>query len=198
MNKTEHYNLNQWDKSDRIMMEDFNRDNANLDAAIQAEATARLAGAAALEAAIAAKPAFEMLRTVTTSAQAQIVELDISNISLAQYFYIIVVSKMNGSAYFQAYLNSIGGDVSSYFPGQMNTGRSCFAYGNAGDVSPMLLTPRKEGGYLAETIFKGQLGLGLGNYRSLTWGNVKKLIWYAPESGAILGAGSRITIWGVK
>ena len=34
MQKTGNFNLNQWDKSDRIMMEDFNADNAALEAAL--------------------------------------------------------------------------------------------------------------------------------------------------------------------
>lgn len=34
MNKTEKYQLNQWEKTDRIMMEDFNEDNAKLEAAL--------------------------------------------------------------------------------------------------------------------------------------------------------------------
>ena len=36
MNKTENYQLNQWEKTDRIMMEDFNGDNAKIDAALKA------------------------------------------------------------------------------------------------------------------------------------------------------------------
>lgn len=34
MRKTEHYNLNQWDLSDEIKMEDFNRDNSLVDSAL--------------------------------------------------------------------------------------------------------------------------------------------------------------------
>ena len=34
MDKTSNYNLNQWSKDDRVLMEDFNADNAKLDAAI--------------------------------------------------------------------------------------------------------------------------------------------------------------------
>ena len=34
MDKTSNYNLNQWSKEDRVLMEDFNADNAKLDAAI--------------------------------------------------------------------------------------------------------------------------------------------------------------------
>lgn len=36
MRKTEHYSLNQWDLSDEIKMEDFNQDNASVDAALAA------------------------------------------------------------------------------------------------------------------------------------------------------------------
>ena len=36
MNKTANYQLNQWVKSDRVLMDDFNADNAKIDAAIKA------------------------------------------------------------------------------------------------------------------------------------------------------------------
>lgn len=38
MNKTANFQLTQWEKTDRIMMEDFNRDNAAIDAALKANA----------------------------------------------------------------------------------------------------------------------------------------------------------------
>jgi hypothetical protein len=34
MKKTTNYQLNQWDETDRILREDFNADNAKIDAAI--------------------------------------------------------------------------------------------------------------------------------------------------------------------
>ena len=34
MTKTTNYQLNQWEKTDRVMMEDFNADNAKLEAAL--------------------------------------------------------------------------------------------------------------------------------------------------------------------
>lgn len=37
LKQTENYQLNQWEKPDRIMMEDFNADNAKLDAVIKSE-----------------------------------------------------------------------------------------------------------------------------------------------------------------
>lgn len=40
MNTTEHYQLNQWDGSDRILRTDFNADNAKVDAALAEQAAA--------------------------------------------------------------------------------------------------------------------------------------------------------------
>lgn len=40
MNQTSNYQLNQWDPEDRILRTDFNEDNAKLDAALKANASA--------------------------------------------------------------------------------------------------------------------------------------------------------------
>ena len=45
MKQTENYQLNQWEKDDRIQMEDFNSDNAKIDAAIKAAEAAVTAAA---------------------------------------------------------------------------------------------------------------------------------------------------------
>ena len=41
MRETSNYKLSQWDKTDRIEMEDFNEDNQKIDAALAAEKQAR-------------------------------------------------------------------------------------------------------------------------------------------------------------
>ena len=48
MTKTTNYQLNQWAKSDRVMMDDFNADNAKIDAALTANADAIAAETAAV------------------------------------------------------------------------------------------------------------------------------------------------------
>ena len=55
-NRTDNYALSQWERSDRILMEDFNADNAKIDAALKAGADARttLAGQVAKKAEVAA------------------------------------------------------------------------------------------------------------------------------------------------
>ena len=47
MTKTTNYQLNQWAKSDRLRMDDFNADNAKIDAALKANADAIAETAAA-------------------------------------------------------------------------------------------------------------------------------------------------------
>ena len=48
MDHTTNYQLSQWSRTDRVLMDDFNADNAKLDAALKAEADARTALAAEL------------------------------------------------------------------------------------------------------------------------------------------------------
>lgn len=50
MKQTENYQLNQWEQSDRILMEDFNNDNAKLDAALAGQGSQLTALAASLAA----------------------------------------------------------------------------------------------------------------------------------------------------
>ena len=40
MNRTQNYDLNQWEKSDKVLMDDFNADNAKIDGALAAKADA--------------------------------------------------------------------------------------------------------------------------------------------------------------
>ena len=41
MKQTSNYQLNQWEKTDRILMEDFNEDNRKIDEALAEEKAAR-------------------------------------------------------------------------------------------------------------------------------------------------------------
>ena len=49
-NQTTNYQLSQWSKSDQVKMEDFNADNAKIDAALKAEADTRAAAVNAINA----------------------------------------------------------------------------------------------------------------------------------------------------
>lgn len=67
MNKTANFQLTQWEKTDRIMMEDFNRDNAAIDTALKGSADAVAAETAAREAADTAlgkKAGLQLIQTI--------------------------------------------------------------------------------------------------------------------------------------
>ena len=51
-NQTPNYALSQWERDDRILMDDFNADNAKIDTALKAETDARTAADAILTAAV--------------------------------------------------------------------------------------------------------------------------------------------------
>ena len=70
MNKTANFQLTQWEKTDRIMMEDFNRDNAAIDAALKSNADAMASETAAREAADTAlgkKAGLQLIETAVFS-----------------------------------------------------------------------------------------------------------------------------------
>ena len=54
-NHTANYSLSQWERTDKVLMEDFNADNAKIDAALRAEADVRSAQVSVLNAALNTK-----------------------------------------------------------------------------------------------------------------------------------------------
>ena len=86
MQKTANYQLNQWVKSDRIQMEDFNSDNAKIDAALKSNAEAVAAETAAREAA----SSLVKLMTATLDANTATWQIDVSGIDLTQYAKLLI------------------------------------------------------------------------------------------------------------
>ena len=90
MTKTTNYQLNQWAKSDRVMMDDFNADNATLDAALKANADAIAETAAAFP--------LVKIKEVTLGADTQNWSIDVSDIDFTQYARILVLPKLTGNS----------------------------------------------------------------------------------------------------
>ena len=101
MTKTTNYQLNQWAKSDRVMMDDFNADNAKIDAALKAnadaiaaETTARVAGDALVK-----------LVDLTLQEETQKWDIDLSGIDLSEYQKLIVCPHLRGNTNQWAYIH---------------------------------------------------------------------------------------------
>ena len=81
MTRTENYQLNQWEPTDKISREDFNADNAKIDAAIKRAHSV------------------ETLFDVTLQETATALELDLSDIDLTQYTYVDLFVSLKGDAW---------------------------------------------------------------------------------------------------
>lgn len=107
MKQTEVYQLNQWEASDRILREDFNRDNANIEqgltelsASVTAEQTAREQAAVELEARMNARVdaiPLVKLAEVQVSQAVQQLDLNVENFPLSRYFQLILFPEIEAS-----------------------------------------------------------------------------------------------------
>lgn len=77
MNYTGNYQLNQWEKTDRVLMDDFNADNAKLDAALKANADAVTA--------LANRSRFTKLREVNITVETTPLEISVADIDWSQW-----------------------------------------------------------------------------------------------------------------
>ena len=75
MRQTANYQLSQWDAEDRILREDFNRDNQKIDETM---------------AALKARNYFEKLADVTTTQSCQQLDVDLSGVDFTQYDRLII------------------------------------------------------------------------------------------------------------
>ena len=93
MKQTSHFQLNQYEASDRILHGDFNSDNQKIDAALKSNAEAVAAETAAREAADTAlgkKAGLQLIQTVTLAAGSDFASAAI-NVDWAQWAEVYVV-----------------------------------------------------------------------------------------------------------
>ena len=190
VNHTTNYQLSQWESTDRILMEDFNSDNAKIDAALknQADAIAALtqtvsgkASASALEA-LEAQVGPKLIGTQTVSASTNYWNVQLGEVDWSAWSMVRVVCKpvlssggnyeaqINGSYRYSLGSNVTGPCVVLLFPGR----------------DPALPTVglgwTSEGmqGFMADTVFE--------NLATVT---------FSCRSGT-LEPGTAAQIWGVK
>ena len=98
MNKTANYQLNQWQKSDRILMEDFNSDNRKIDTALKELKDAQTV--------------VKLLDMTTTEARSELT-LDLSSVDLTRYHKLDIwlMPNLSGSGGRTAQLYANGTDL---------------------------------------------------------------------------------------
>ena len=97
MNTTEHYQLNQWEGSDRIMREDFNADNRKTEEALTelADTVAQKIGQAEMNAALQWVKIGEQVLSGTGKKVSVTVE------NAEQYLYLLILFDVTGGTYTQ-------------------------------------------------------------------------------------------------
>lgn len=79
MKKTKNYGLNHWDETDRILREDFNTDNAKIDAALLQNPIVKL-------------------REIVTTSNASQVDIDISDFDWNTFRRLLILTDMSSPA----------------------------------------------------------------------------------------------------
>ena len=184
MAETGNYQLNQWESADRIQMEDFNADNAKVDAALKGQAEALAAETAAREAAdtvLAEKVGLHTLKTATLAARANSMLIDLSDIDWSQWKMVHIILELSGTGYF--------------YPGYGTTYDTDSHYSIANMCITLLPFYRKAlpvGGILHGIGKPGFIGLST-TYQAITSFSVN--CW---ETNYSINAGSKITVMGEK
>jgi len=92
MNRTEHYQLSQWDMSDRIQMEDFNADNAIIDTTLAGLERRKLETVELLDV------------SATLNGEKSEWRVELGDINLGNYlavFFQVEIAKSNGAVFLQ-------------------------------------------------------------------------------------------------
>ena len=187
MNQTTNYQLSQWEPTDRILMSDFNADNAKIDAALktQADSIAGLNGRLGLQ----------LLKTFTSSTDSDFVEVSLSGIVWSSWkaVHLVICSKMSGTLAMGVYLNGLVRDhicsvtgtnhcTVSFFPmydSQMYASGIYTGYGSGTfgiETKYQNLTPNRAGDCFRRNRSGGDAGEGIRrevkNRPPDTWGPV--------------------------
>ena len=226
MEKTSQYQLNQWAAEDRILREDFNRDNANVEAGlvalgerVTAEQSAREQAVSnaksqleaskadktaleALQAQVDALP-FVKLREFTTSAEAAQVDADMSGIDLRQYAYVLVVPRLSsGSSTIYLRLNGISDAY--YFREASSRKYLVFFQSFSRDCNTLIKLMGMGNGVAAISEYVAKSGDGFQDYASMDTNSgvsastLQALSFMTGDSTVKISAGGKITIYGVK
>ena len=192
MTKTTNYQLNQWAKPDRVMMDDFNADNAKIDAALKANADA-----------IVQKGVLTKLKEYTFNGSSadlnSQLSLDVHDIDWNAWQAVIIDTELYGTLNTDATLSpNCGGSSISIGSSQSND------YFAKADVKKAGNRPE-----LARTIFV-TMGSSANPVRGISFGKPYLMYGYsssdytsfvrfnATAKSGFFDTGSKFTVYGVK
>ena len=200
MHQTANFQLNQWEATDRILREDFNADNAKLDAALEANADAIAAEASARQSGDAAiRAALPMVSVYAKTLSVPQDRLDIATGGLGLTDYLMLVLYLEAPCSFS--ISLLANNATSYETINSHGGSSYLAiFNNSGGTcggAIRLFSP-----FSSSTVhcaFYRSSGYTVGevcNSCNFTWGALETL--NLVPNGGQLPAGTKVRIYGLK
>ena len=219
MKQTANYQLNQWEASDRIRREDFNRDNANIEScmvalqdAVAQEAQARQTGDAAVSAELNARVdavPFVKLCQIKAERATQQMDLDLRAYPLEQYYHLMIIPEITtvstqADSYVHVRCNGISERIYEKGSESLNYWAKVPAGGSRGSC---VLQLQEGGGILhlwctqSSLLSVGYQESGMSGSSIMTGGptaaQLQTLNFVAPATDTIQ-SGSKITVFGLK
>ena len=212
MEKTPKYDLSQWSRSDRILMEDFNRDNANLETALTALAAGQAAETARVNTELAKKAEASALNSAKSALEAEDKRLNSTKLEM-----VTILDKtysVSNSATLSLPVGSLAGYAAvavdlalpnmttnvSVGSGDSAVSTSGGAYLNnslaeiAGKSRLMLFPMKQAGAFITTTSYTENAGTYLGK-SSVTYGGLRRFVLTFRTA---LTASVKVTITGIK
>lgn len=197
---TEHYGLSQWAEDDLILRQDFNHDNAAIDAALHAQQTAATTAIAALEESVS----LVRLASQTLAANADSISISLSGIDMSKFMELQLISSpmiLSGSARVWVRFNGDSGE--NYWNEGVSSETTCLLMEpnsppkQAGEMTLWTDGSRVAGLY-SGVVVNGSVRRG--EARSWSGGTLSDLtsIQLTCANSKSFAAGTRITLYGLK
>ena len=177
MEQTNNYGLNQWDQQDRILREDFNADNAKI------------------EAALSTIPAPVCLRTTVTETTLSRIDIDVSDIDWTRWKYVILEAKLSGSGYATIQVNGSGNGCNYQTPGNINFQNNSLGLISLPRKAIVQFFPWKDAGrFISCLVFNDIFDIG---FSSKTYREMNQIS-FVPPSGKTFSSGCSVTVFGIE
>ena len=204
LNQTEYYQLSLWDPEDRILMENFNKDNEKIDTALKenadaiaTEAAARAEADAALLAQLRGENPYAVLADVTVAAETAQVDLDVSEIPFTDYLRVEFWISMPTEGMRTVFLRLNGNSAKNYYHTttmQNNYQDTYLLAYTCGGTNLFQLNQPDAGSSVVCLYAAGNVQVSTAPCK---WGEL--VTWnFAAESGQKIPAGTRIVLKGLR
>ena len=188
INQTANYQLNQWDPGDRILREEFNEDNARIDAAI-----------ARLEAACP----YRVMKQIITSAEARVIDIDMTDIAWQEYLQVWLFIRSTGSCSYLLQTNGLSTGYMQHTIGSNSSSSSQVSMVSAaclGRGFTVFHTPCPQGkvGCLVFSYNGSDHNTAVEGVSNVTWEEFETLNLIGSSGSNQVPAGTTLTFCGVR